>query len=373
MVVKNCSPEKQARELMMNLQSSQLHYVTQETPFSLYITVRKKYRENSKDVVPVLPSVETSEANISMEIHNDMKATLEALLKQKSLEFHKLEATKNVIEGKLLEVSAAKTNLEVELDEKALECHELKVTNNIFQEKLQKAEAYHIEFCNTVKQDKDTLGEKIEFLVTSNKRSTEETLSMEKKYIDGKKVTKKLKNEICLLKEELDSLEQANKKFEKENYNLHSEKKFSEPKYSPHQELLSKPFHTNFPTSLEKLPTPSSQQKAPTVALPSDSNSTKSEFLHAPPSNISLERKPFSPASDLKKTSPSGDLHPGKPFPHASELKKTSPTRDLHPGKPFPHPPELRGFPPTGYIDPGKPFPPSQEKNNNFEDLHKEN
>ena len=68
-----------------------------------------------------------------------------------------------------------------------------------------------------MKQEKGTLGEKIEFLVTSIKRSTEETLSMEKKFTDGKKVTKKLKNEICLSKEELDSVEQANKKFEEEN------------------------------------------------------------------------------------------------------------------------------------------------------------
>ena len=176
---------------------------------------------------------------------------------------------------------------------------------------------------------------------------------MEKKFDDSKKVTKKLKNEICLLKEELDSFEQANKKLEEENHNLQSDKKVSEPKYFLHQEPLSKPFQTILPDRLEKIPTPSSQQKAPTVALPSDSNSTKSEVLHAPTSNISLHRKPFPPASaEFKKTSLSGDLRPEKPFPHASEL---------------------RGFPPTGYKDPGKPFPPSQENNNNFADLHEEN
>ena len=87
--------------------------MTQETHFSLYITVSKKFLENSKDVVhvPVQPSVETSQAQISIEIHSGIKATLEALMIPKVIEFHKLEATKNVIEAKLLEVSAIKTSL----------------------------------------------------------------------------------------------------------------------------------------------------------------------------------------------------------------------------------------------------------------------
>ena len=46
--------------------------------------------ENSKDVVhvPVQPSVETSQAKISIEIHSGIKATLEALMKPKIIEFH---------------------------------------------------------------------------------------------------------------------------------------------------------------------------------------------------------------------------------------------------------------------------------------------
>ena len=64
----------------------------------------------------------------------------------------------------------------------------------MLQEKLQKAEAYHIEYCYTVKQEIDTLNEKVEFLVTSIKRSPEKTLSMEKKFNDGKKVLKKHNN-----------------------------------------------------------------------------------------------------------------------------------------------------------------------------------
>ena len=35
------TPEDQARELMKFLESSNLHYAAQVTPFSMYITVRK--------------------------------------------------------------------------------------------------------------------------------------------------------------------------------------------------------------------------------------------------------------------------------------------------------------------------------------------
>ena len=257
-------------------------------------------------------------------------------------------------ETDLFEVTAMKTSLADELEETVVECHELKVSNNMFLEKLQKAEADHIEFCNTVKQEKDTLSEKVEFLVSSIKRSTEETLSMEKKFDDGKKVVKKHKNEICLLKQELNILEQSNKKLEEQNYNLQSDQKLSEPNSSPLHGALSKSCKTDFPTRLEKITTPSSQQTAPTVTLASNPRSSKSKTFHSPSSNFSLNRKPFPPVSEFKKTFPSSaDVHPGKPFPHASELKKI--------------------FPPTRDLDPGNPFPHSQESNNNSEDLNRKN
>ena len=47
MVAENVSP--QVRQLIMNLQSSNLNYVFQETPYSLYVTVRTKHF-----LVPVL-------------------------------------------------------------------------------------------------------------------------------------------------------------------------------------------------------------------------------------------------------------------------------------------------------------------------------
>ena len=40
------SPEGHCRELIRTLQSTNLHYFVQETPFSLYVTVRKKFVKN---------------------------------------------------------------------------------------------------------------------------------------------------------------------------------------------------------------------------------------------------------------------------------------------------------------------------------------
>ena len=81
--------------------------------------------------------------------------------KQTILEFNNivdnLHSKLDNFETDLLEVTAMKTRLEAELEGKTLECHELKVSNNMFPEKLQKAEADHIEYSNTVKEEKDTL------------------------------------------------------------------------------------------------------------------------------------------------------------------------------------------------------------------------
>jgi hypothetical protein len=50
-MVTQISPEDQARDLMKFLQNSNLHFTAQVTPFSLYITVRKKFRNNSNLVI----------------------------------------------------------------------------------------------------------------------------------------------------------------------------------------------------------------------------------------------------------------------------------------------------------------------------------
>ena len=104
---------------------------------------------------------------------------------------------------------------------------------------------------------------------------------MEKKFTDGKKVIKKYKNEISLLKQELDIFEQSKKKLGEKTYNLHSDQKLKEPKNSTIQEALSKSCKTDFPASLEKIPTPSSQQTYQQVINRSCRVSQKIETLQA--------------------------------------------------------------------------------------------
>jgi hypothetical protein len=49
-----------------------------------------------------------------------------------------------------------------------------------------------MEFCKSAKEEKDEHAKKVEFLASSVMRSTEETLSMERKLIQAKKEIKKI-------------------------------------------------------------------------------------------------------------------------------------------------------------------------------------
>ena len=164
MAVSKVYPEEQASELMKFLHSSNLHYTAQVTPFSMYITIRKKFRDTSHLVIP-------DQASLEQELDNQ--------LKQKALKCHELETSRILLEDKLKKATDDQNNLQAELEEKYLESHELKATNNILHEKLQKAEAKLMEYCETAKEEKDELAEKVEFLANSVMRSTEETLSIE--------------------------------------------------------------------------------------------------------------------------------------------------------------------------------------------------
>jgi hypothetical protein len=262
--------------VISSIASSNLNYAIHQTPFSIYITIRKSLQKSQNQNIPDLQTsahehevsaqqVICSHCPLLEETNSDLKNRYEDEILENEQQKKTILELNNIVdnlhskldnfETDLFEVNAMKTNLADELEEKVVECHELKVSNNMFPEKLQKAEADHFEYCNTEKEEKDTLSEKVEFLVSSIKRSTEETLSMEKKFDDGKKVIKKHKNEICLLKQELNILEQSNKKLEEQNYNLQSDQKLSEPNSSPLHGSLSKSCKTDFPASLEKIPT----------------------------------------------------------------------------------------------------------------------
>ena len=199
MATSTFSPEEQAKELMVFLQSSNLHYAAQVTPFSLYITVRKKFRKHSNFVVSDPNSSQAPKINLPNEPRETLQKDHENVLKQKACDCHELKVAKELLEERLERSEAFKLDLETELDEKSLECHELKVTNDILQDKLQKAES---EF-TTVQENKDMLNEKVEFLAASVIRATEETLNMERKLTEAKKVIKKNKIESEILREKV--------------------------------------------------------------------------------------------------------------------------------------------------------------------------
>ena len=121
----------------MVLHSSNLHYSAQVTPFSIYITVRKKFRKTSKFVIPAQTSPQPSESSLSSEELLSLNRELENKLKQKALAYDQLKVAKEFLE-KVLEKAEekgekaedCKVNLEEELEEKYLESHELKITNN---------------------------------------------------------------------------------------------------------------------------------------------------------------------------------------------------------------------------------------------------
>ena len=119
----------------MYLNSSNLHYSAKVTPFSLYITVRKKFRETSLVLIPPQTSPQPSQISLPSEKLYSLKKDFENELKQKALECNELKVAKELIENKLEILEDANLDLKTELEEKTLESHELKVTNEMLQKK----------------------------------------------------------------------------------------------------------------------------------------------------------------------------------------------------------------------------------------------
>jgi hypothetical protein len=133
-------PGEQAKELLGFLESSNLHYAAQVTPFSLYITVRKKFRKTFNFVTPDLTPSQPSENSIPNEALQTLKRDHEMELKQKGLEYHKLKVAKELLAEKVEKIEDCKLDLCTGLDERSLECHELKNINTMLQDKIQKAD-----------------------------------------------------------------------------------------------------------------------------------------------------------------------------------------------------------------------------------------
>ena len=123
-------------------------------------------------------------------------------------------------QSKLEKAEDVKKKYQSDLKKKILESNKLKDTVNLLQEKLEKAEHEYFRHCKAAKNEKDKLLESSKFLGESVKRSTEETLTMERKYNDSKRALKKKEAENSVLKEKLGVLEQANTKLINNNVEI---------------------------------------------------------------------------------------------------------------------------------------------------------
>ena len=141
------------------------------------------------------------------------------------------------------------------------------------------------------------MNEKMEFLVTSVKRSTEETLNMERKLMDAKKVIKKNVKETGLLKEKVEHFEHSNKMLIEENGQFRNDMSLSEAQTDLH--------------SVSRKITSFSSSESSTLYLVPDINlqGTKSRLLQESSTTYSDSRKPFPHFSETE------ELLTFKPFP----------------------------------------------------------
>ena len=141
------------------------------------------------------------------------------------------------------------------------------------------------------------MNEKMEFLVTSVKRSTEETLNMERKLMDAKKVIKKNVKETGLLKEKVEHFEHSNKMLIEENGQFRNDMSLSEAQTDLH--------------SVSNKITSFSSSESSTLYLVPDINlqGTKSRLLQESSTTYSDSRKPFPHFSETE------ELLTFKPFP----------------------------------------------------------
>ena len=84
MPTSSLSPEDCYGKVLTELRASNLHYCVQESPYSLYITIRKKF---AKDPSKVFPKVETPNVSIStlmQQIENleSMNKSLKVILRR---------------------------------------------------------------------------------------------------------------------------------------------------------------------------------------------------------------------------------------------------------------------------------------------------
>ena len=195
MVANFGTPQDHCRDMVDRLQSSNLHYFVQETPFSVYITVRKRFKKVNQISQSSGSPAETTSEIVSKNAYTE----LENKLRLKELECEKAEDAFKVLQNQL----------KVEVEEKER-------TIDTLEKKLEAAEAEMYRAYEKVKEERAQVSADMNFLRNSAKQSSEEAFSMEWKLsVASKKMTKKEKeNEV--LNEKVKILKEKNNKLEKE-------------------------------------------------------------------------------------------------------------------------------------------------------------
>ena len=191
------SPEDQCQRVLAEIRSSNLHYLVQESPFSMYITLRKKLTKSFP--------------------RSDQKSQTSA-------------SEMKDLEDKMNKLKTMKNSLEEQLKKKELDCEASKDMVKLFEEKLEKAESEFLKQCKHSKEIKDENASETKLLKVSIKNSNEEIKKLKKDLSEANKVIKTKEKNIYNLEQNLESTQGKNKILKDENNKFKFDKKKAEKK-----------------------------------------------------------------------------------------------------------------------------------------------
>ena len=88
------SPNFACGQILFSLKISKLHYVVKETPFSAYITIRKRFIRNDNENQDTLADQHPSNKEVELSTLKERNADLEKRLALAKVEFEEMEIEK---------------------------------------------------------------------------------------------------------------------------------------------------------------------------------------------------------------------------------------------------------------------------------------
>ena len=255
------SPEEHCAKVLTEIRSSSLHYLVQESPFSLYITIRKKFTKNP----PKSSETSTSWADAGQKVD-----THEAIV----------------------------SKLESELEKKHLECNEAMKVTKMLEEKLEMAEAELYKQANKFKVGKDELSSEIKLLKENIKKSNDESKINKKSLLDVNRMIKTKEDENYALRKNLEGFQEKNKALKDANNQIKVENKKAEKANKKFSESLKSLKDSVSQSTVSTKETQTDPDTAPSMSTTSFSN-----FAHIANSNSLPNTIPSSTSEFLASTS----------------------------------------------------------------------